>query len=191
VNWDAIGAIAEAVGAFAVVVTLIYLSMQIRQNSKVISLNETSFALQNFRERSGSLRELNMNAMNSSWLWPVFEKLVRALPDGDIQYTTISITGASSANWEHALNQLTIEERGRFFFYNLTAWNNCQNMFYEAALPSANAYALNRVKRIIDSQVTKWKALGIPFREDDEFDRYCSKALQERDAAGGLRNEDI
>jgi hypothetical protein len=187
-NWEAIGAVAEALGALAVVVTLIYLSTQIRQNSRVISLNETSFALQNVRERIGSLRELNMNTMNSSWLWAVFEKLVSTLPDGDVQYSTISIAGASSADWERALNELTIDERGRFFFFNLTGWNNCQNMFYEASLPSANPYALGRVKRIIDSQVTKWKALGIPFREDDEFDRYCSKALQERDA---VRDEDI
>jgi len=181
-NWDAIGAVAEALGALAVVVTLLYLSTQIRQNSKVISLNETAFALQNVRERIGSLRELNMNSMNSSWLWVVFEKLIRVLPDGDVQYATISVAGAGSADWERALNELTIEERGRFYFFNLTAWNNCQNMFYEASLPGAPPHALVRVKRIIDPQVTKWKALGIPFREDDEFDRYCSKALQERDA---------
>ncbi len=131
-DWDAIGAVSEALGTLAVVITLIYLSTQIRQNSKVISLNETSFALQNVRERIGSLRELNMNAMNSSWLWAVFEKLVHTLPDGDVQYTTISIAGATSADWERALNELTVEERGRFFFFNLTAWNNCQQMFYEA-----------------------------------------------------------
>jgi hypothetical protein len=32
-NWDAIGAIGEIVGAVAVLITLIYLAMQIRQNS--------------------------------------------------------------------------------------------------------------------------------------------------------------
>ena len=35
-NWDAIGAIGEIVGAFGVMVTLIYLALQIRQNSKTI-----------------------------------------------------------------------------------------------------------------------------------------------------------
>ena len=30
-NWDAIGAVGEIVGAFAVVVSLIYLALQIRQ----------------------------------------------------------------------------------------------------------------------------------------------------------------
>jgi hypothetical protein len=32
-NWDAIGAIGEIVGALAVLITLIYLAMQIKQNS--------------------------------------------------------------------------------------------------------------------------------------------------------------
>ena len=33
-NWDAIGAIGEVVGAVGVIITLIYLAAQIRQNSK-------------------------------------------------------------------------------------------------------------------------------------------------------------
>ena len=35
-NWDAIGAIAEAVGAVAVIITLVYLTFQLRQNTKAI-----------------------------------------------------------------------------------------------------------------------------------------------------------
>ena len=35
-NWEAIGAFAEAVGAIAVLVTLVYLSIQLRQNTKAI-----------------------------------------------------------------------------------------------------------------------------------------------------------
>ncbi len=33
-NWDALGAVGEIVGAVAVVATLVYLSIQIRQNTK-------------------------------------------------------------------------------------------------------------------------------------------------------------
>jgi len=36
VNWEAIGAISEIVGAFAVLVTLIYLSIQVRDNTKSV-----------------------------------------------------------------------------------------------------------------------------------------------------------
>ena len=41
-NWDAIGAIAEFVGSVAVVVTLIYLTSQLRQNTK--ALRSTGYA---------------------------------------------------------------------------------------------------------------------------------------------------
>ena len=33
-NWDAVGALAELIGAVAVIATLIYLSIQIRQNTR-------------------------------------------------------------------------------------------------------------------------------------------------------------
>ena len=38
-NWDAIGAIGEVAGAIGVIVTLLYLSIQIRQNSKMMKAN--------------------------------------------------------------------------------------------------------------------------------------------------------
>ncbi|MGR8946686.1 MAG: hypothetical protein ACU84Q_01475 [Gammaproteobacteria bacterium] len=38
-NWDAIGAVGEIVGASAVVVSLIYLALQIRQNSRIVAAN--------------------------------------------------------------------------------------------------------------------------------------------------------
>jgi len=38
-NWDAFGAIAEACGAIAVILTLFYLSIQIRQGNKLMKAN--------------------------------------------------------------------------------------------------------------------------------------------------------
>ena len=35
-NWDAIGAVADSIGAVVVIVTLIYLTIQLRQNTKAI-----------------------------------------------------------------------------------------------------------------------------------------------------------
>ena len=58
-NWDAIGAIGEIAGAVAVVITLIYVALQLRENTKslkVQSLNET------FKDRSGMMRELQSNS---------------------------------------------------------------------------------------------------------------------------------
>jgi hypothetical protein len=38
-NWDALGAIAELVGAIAVILTLIYLAVQIKQSGKLVEQN--------------------------------------------------------------------------------------------------------------------------------------------------------
>ncbi len=35
-NWDAIGALSEVVGAIGILITLIYLAIQIRQNTKIV-----------------------------------------------------------------------------------------------------------------------------------------------------------
>jgi hypothetical protein len=36
VNWEAIGAIGEIIGALAVLITLVYLSIQVRDNTKTV-----------------------------------------------------------------------------------------------------------------------------------------------------------
>ena len=41
-NWDAIGAIGELIGAIAVVITLIFLTVQLKQNTKSIRASTRS-----------------------------------------------------------------------------------------------------------------------------------------------------
>jgi len=60
-NWDAVGAIAEAVGAIAVFVSLIYVAMQIRQNTKQASRSVEANQLAAFErnvESGNRIREL-------------------------------------------------------------------------------------------------------------------------------------
>ena len=47
-NWDALGAIGELVGALAVVVTLIYLAVQIRQSTNQSAANMASTVLNEY-----------------------------------------------------------------------------------------------------------------------------------------------
>ena len=42
-DWDAIGAIGEITGAIAVLVTLVYLAVQIRQNTRIFTQGRSSF----------------------------------------------------------------------------------------------------------------------------------------------------
>ena len=51
-NWEAIGAVGELVGAAGIIVTLLYLSFQVRQNSK-LSMAATRTALADGAQRLG------------------------------------------------------------------------------------------------------------------------------------------
>ena len=49
-NWEALGAIGEIIGAIAVIVTLVYLSIQLKQNTKSINANNHNFVTQGFNQ---------------------------------------------------------------------------------------------------------------------------------------------
>jgi hypothetical protein len=53
-NWEAIGAIAEGLGAAGVIITLVYLATQIRQNTAALRRTEMNVAMEQF----GSFRKL-------------------------------------------------------------------------------------------------------------------------------------
>jgi hypothetical protein len=53
VNWEAIGAVSETIGAIAVIITLVYLAIQIRQNTSTLK----SGATQGAHDQSSQLYE--------------------------------------------------------------------------------------------------------------------------------------
>ena len=57
-NWDALGAIAEFVGAIAVLITLVYLAVQIRQNALSIDSQADIARAQILQSRADSVTEL-------------------------------------------------------------------------------------------------------------------------------------
>lgn len=54
-NWEALGAIGEFVAALGVIVTLIYLTTQIRQNTKSINSNNSNNVMQGFNHVNAAL----------------------------------------------------------------------------------------------------------------------------------------
>jgi hypothetical protein len=56
-NWEAVGAIGEIVGAAAVVATLVYLAVQIRQSSKIASLQASQHVLEGAAELQARIAE--------------------------------------------------------------------------------------------------------------------------------------
>lgn len=76
-NWEAISAIAEIIGVIAVVVSLAYVSMQIRQNTKVAraatrqAIAESTENLGNDLINNGEIAEIFVKHINGEELSPV------------------------------------------------------------------------------------------------------------------------
>ena len=73
-NWDAIGAIAEIMGAFLVLVTLIYLSIQIRNNTKEVKS-------ENVHRITDSFNQLNLLVASDERLADLWHKGVANYDD--------------------------------------------------------------------------------------------------------------
>lgn len=58
-NWDALGAIAELLGAIAVFLTLAYLTVQVKQNSKALEQQNQFSAAQIMQARTDTVMEFN------------------------------------------------------------------------------------------------------------------------------------
>ena len=54
-NWDALGSIAELAGAIAVVITLIYLALQLRQNSTLVKASIAATTRESTNQLTGLL----------------------------------------------------------------------------------------------------------------------------------------
>ena len=64
-NWDAIGALAEVVGAIAVVITLIYVAVQIRQDTNATKLTAAQNTSRDLRDALGVLaNDMGMTAIH-------------------------------------------------------------------------------------------------------------------------------
>lgn len=71
-NWDAVGALGQVVGALAVVLTLVYLAAQVRQNTNGVKIGATAGAI-------AAVREWNYLLISDSSVRNVFRKALHGL----------------------------------------------------------------------------------------------------------------
>jgi len=64
-NWETIGSISELVGAIAVLATLIYLAMQIRQNAQSIDRQTEIARAQILQDRADSIIQMSILATST------------------------------------------------------------------------------------------------------------------------------
>ena len=133
-NWEAIGALSEMIGAIAVVITLVYLAIQIRQNTRAIRLDTGHDVAEEYRDIFALM------AQNEG----LAELVHKAAVDG------AAITGAEKVRY-YALNSNFIRAvENAYFQHNEQAldqkhWSGMKRMLADyAQLPAFREYWSNR-----------------------------------------------
>jgi hypothetical protein len=142
-DWGAIG---EVVGALAVVVTLIYLIKQIRQNTIAMEESRKLALAQTYQMRSDGLQEMLVEAADSQYIGPIIVKLTSLGYPEDVT----------------ALDALSSVERGRFRMWHIAQQTHWDNMFYQyqQGYLDAEYYEEEFKKRVVRLAPT-WAALGL------------------------------
>jgi hypothetical protein len=110
-----LGALGEFVGAIAVVITLVYLAVQIRQSNQAMRENRRLALAQTYQMRADALQEMLVRASESEHIAPIISKL----------------TGLGYPENVASLDQLTPIERGRFRLWQIAQQTHWDNLFFQ------------------------------------------------------------
>jgi hypothetical protein len=141
-----LGALGEFVGAIAVVVTLIYLAVQIRQNTNAMEESKRLALAQTYQMRADALQEMLVEAADSEYIGPILTKL----------------TGAGYPEKVASLDELTVEERGRFRQWQIAQQTHWDNLFYQYQQGFLDdEYYQDSFRVRVKRLGPIWKALGV------------------------------
>ena len=137
-NWDAIGAIAESLGAIGVIATLVYLAVQIRQNTRALE-NTQRLSMAQAYERRAQMVHDNMVALRDS---------EHALP---------ALVKFGESGSEH----MTEIEKARVLMDQVAQWERIDNVFKQRELGFLEDEFFADFEGLVRSQVYVAKALGV------------------------------
>jgi hypothetical protein len=140
-----LGAIGEIVGAFGVIASLIYLSVQIRQNTHAMDEGRRLALAQTYQMRADALQEMLVTAANSQ----IGAIILKLTEDGYPEDVT-------------ALDRLSPEERVRFRLWQIaqhTHWDNLHFQYQQGFLDEEYFNDSFRERTVRLAPV--WRALGI------------------------------
>lgn len=156
-NWEAIGAVGEIVGALAVFLTLIYLAIQIRQNTKAVQASAIDSA-------NSQVSNIRMHIFSDSEVANIYRRGnedPNSLDEDDsIRYrllihnillalsnviTQASVTGLPESTWQTQLPILTrvVTTTGGKWF-----WKNYRHEFEESFRETIDALSSTRDQRV-------------------------------------------
>lgn len=145
-NLVELGALGEFVGSIVVLITLVYLSIQVKQNTRSMEEGRKLALAQTYQMRSDALQMMLTHAADSDHIGPIITRLTSAGYPEDIS----------------ALDSLSVEDRGRFRQWQIAQQTHWDNMFfqYQRGFIDEEYYQdsfRERVRRLAPT----WKALRI------------------------------
>ena len=141
-----LGALGEFVGAIAVVATLVYLAVQIRQNTRSMEESRRLALAQTYQMRADALQEMLVAAADSERIGPIITKLVEAGYPEDLS----------------SLESLTSVERGAFRQWHIAQQTHWDNMYYQYQQGFLDEeYYHDEFQRRVRRLVPVWRALRV------------------------------
>ncbi len=141
-----LGALGEFLGAIGVIVTLAYLAVQIRQNTRAMEEGKRLALAQTYQMRADALQNMMVTAADSENIGPIIIKLTELGYPEDVS----------------SLNELTVEERGRFRLWHIAQQTHWDNMFYQFQQGFLDPeYYDDEFRERVSRLAPIWAALGL------------------------------
>jgi hypothetical protein len=164
-----LGALGEFVGAIAVVLTLAYLAVQIRQNTQAMEESRRLALAQTYQIRADALQNMLVHAADSEYIGPIITKLTTLGYPEDVA----------------SLDALTPVERGRFRQWQIAQIAHWDNLYfqYQQGFLDGEYYRDSFVMRVT-RLAPIWHALGVKAGRrsfDEEIERIMEFAGRRSD----------
>jgi hypothetical protein len=110
-----LGALGEFLGSIGVLITLVYLTVEIRHSTQSMNDSKKLALAQTYQMRSDALQMMLVHAADSDHIGPIITKL----------------TGFGYPEDVRSLDRLTQEERGRFRQWQIAQQTHWDNMYFQ------------------------------------------------------------
>jgi hypothetical protein len=161
-----LGALGEFVGAIAVVATLVYLAIQIRQNTHAMEEGKRLALAQTYQMRADALQQMLVQASESQYIGPIITKLTQDGYPEDVA----------------SLDVLTPEERGRFRQWQIAQQTHWDNMYYQYQQGYLDdEYYDDSFRERVGRLAPIWQALGVTGSRRS-FNEEIARIQREREA---------
>ncbi len=141
-----LGSLGEFLGAIGVIASLVYLSIQIGQNTKSMTAGRKAALAQTYQMRADALQTMLVRAADSNHLGPIIVKLTQ---------------GGYPEN-PAALEQLSELERGRFRMWQIAQQTHWDNLFYQYQQGFLDEEYYRDAFRVrVQRLKPTWEALGL------------------------------